>query len=248
MSPEERRAMAELNPDVFILGALKLTEDVRAITATQGFRETASEYIEPQYAMDSFVGDAVAQNLFAVANSVDARAVLPDRTVAILEVNANRGFPVGREDSAGCYGLPIDWLGHVVIDLDYDGADQIVGATDDRRIDYLGEPGSWTTFSDQALERNATRVRIRPAYPEHPKNTFHLSGGLGPQDIFKKRAGMATDEKGFIYPEYATLRGEYRICRAVALLHDLTDWETDEFVTALTIVEEEVRRDMGLLD
>jgi hypothetical protein len=245
LSDDERTVMSELNPDVFIPNALLLTESVQEITSTEGYKETEPEYIEAQYAMDAFVGGAVAQNLFAVLNSADARAILPDRTVAVVEVNANRGFPRGAEDNKGCYGLPTNWLGHIVIDLNYEGVNMVEGRDDRRRIDFLGEPGSWTTFGI-GLDRNAARIRIRPAYPAHPGRGSDTYYGA-PRDVFEKRLDPGLDDRTHANREHSVLRGEYRICRAVALLHDLTDWTPEDFVTRDMLIEEMVQREMDAI-
>lgn len=238
LTNEERVLAEQLNPDIFIADALRVPEDMKAIVETEGFKRVESKHIEVQYALDDFVGRAVAQNLFAVVNSAEARAILPHRTVALFEVNANRGFPRGREDSMGCHGLPVDWLGYVAVDLDYEGANKLkANELDSITIDYLGETGAWTT-SGRGIDRNAARIRIRPARPienRHPYSMFPM-----PRDVFEKRAGLSVGEVNYLFPEWAVLSGEYRICRAVCILHDLTDWKPRDFMN-----KDQARKAMG---
>jgi hypothetical protein len=215
--------------------ALTLTEDAALIRTSPIFKKTnADGYLEEQYVFDVSVGKAVARNLFAVTNSAEMRELLPDHAVALFEVNANRGFPRGREDRAGCYGIRQGFLDHVVIDTYYLGSRALASYKEqDRRIDYLGEPGSWTTFG-KGLERNAARIRIRSSYPlvqdsyspPSPRNAFLVHSNREPD-----RGSPYTPRE-----PWAVLRGEYRICRAVAVLHDLTDWQDTDFQTAMDII------------
>jgi hypothetical protein len=246
---EQRNIMSGFNSDVFVPDALKLTEDVFELTLADGFKELESDYIDRQYAMDDFVGNEVGKRLFEIMNTVELREVLPDKTVAIVEVNANRGFDRGSEDNKGCYGLPINWLGHVVVDTEYEGPSEITNSyatptgVDKRRIDYLGEPGSWTTFTQRGLERNEARIRIRPSYPVDPRRSmFDFTGS---REVFEKRLGLIDTEEPLVFHEHAVLRGEYRICRAVVLLHDLSDWRAEDFVSGEELLQRSLDIDLG---
>ena len=236
---EEKALFREFNPDIIIPNVLELTEDADEIASTEAFRRTAEDgYIERQYIFDVAVGRAVAENLFAVVNTDVNREVLPNQTVALFEINANRYFRRGGEDNAGCHGLPQSWLGHVVVDTYYMGQPALTsGKAQSMPIDYKGEPGSWTTF-DEGLERNAARIRIRPAYPLQAAS-YH-PGDTAARDIYLRRMGLKEPQNAWErnHKEYSVLRGEYRICRAVALLHDLTDWKEDDFQSSEELWEQ----------
>lgn len=233
---EETKFLRAENPDIIIADALDLVEDLDEIFSSEAYKKASAKgFVERQYAVDVAVGDAVAQNLWAVTNSAEMRALLPFRTAALFEVNANRGFDRGWEDSAGCYGPPLSWLGHVVIDSLFVGeATSNTRRMQEASLDYSGEPGSWTT-DGSGLERNAARIRIRPTYPllEHSR-----MGGPGPRETYEARvAGKSKiGEHGYVPREWMTLRGEYRICRAVSVLHNLTDWQPSDFESSRDII------------
>lgn len=246
LTDNEIKVARRYNQDVFVPDALRIPEDTQVIMATEGFNELRPQCAEDQYAIDHFVGEAVARNLFAVVNSAEAREVLPDRTVALFEVNANRGFPRGEEDDLGCYGLPSDWLGYIAVDLNYLGSDELAKRNLEKmRIDYLGEPGAWTTLRlDPSIERNAARIRIRPARPIENRRAYSIYPM--PRDVFEKRAGLSEEEVDSVYPEWSVLSGQFRICRAVCLLHDLTDWSPDDFIGKVQDIEAEMKAELRL--
>lgn len=237
---EETRFLGAENPDIIIPDALDLIEDTDEIFSSEAYKEAAAQgFVERQYAIDVAVGDAVAQNLWAVTNSAEMRELLPGRAAALFEVNANRGFERGWEDDAGCYGIPQHWLGHVVIDNAFLG--EPVANTrkmQDAHMDYLGEPGSWTT-DGAGLNRNAARIRIRPTYPLIVRS---MMGGPGPREIYEARLAGETKigNHGYVPREWYTLRGEYRICRAVSVLHDLGDWAPTDFETSKDIIRRQM--------
>lgn len=167
LSAEERQRIDELNPDVVISDVLDLSEDVGRIQIPAEFKTMHydREGTVP-LSLGAAVGRAVAHTLHEVIQtSPGMRSLLPPRTVAIFEVNANRGFRVGFEEKSGCPGLPANWLGRVVVDTEYKGAAALADPAEQvRPIDYKGEPVSWATY-DAGLTRNALRVRVRPVYP-----------------------------------------------------------------------------------
>jgi hypothetical protein len=218
------------HPDVVIHDVLGLTEDVSIITASAEFAtERKKGYVETQYALDATVGTVVAQELSSVINTPGARKLLPDKAVAIIEVNANRGFMPQYEDRAGCYGLQQGHLGHVVIDAYFAGPGAVNYSrnTQDVRIDPMSELGSFPNPLE-GLPRNAARILVRPSYPL----LAEISGRASPREIFLARLNpnQASDRvKSEMRDENIVIRGEYRFCRVVSLLHDLTDWQPQDF-------------------
>jgi hypothetical protein len=49
------------------------------------------------------------------------------------------------------------------------------------------------------------------------------------QAIFEARLNADSDSEGGARSEAIVLRSEYRICRAVSLGHDLSDWDVSDF-------------------
>lgn len=228
-SEDVRRAITQLNPDVIVPDVLGLTDDSDVIAATKAFQETAPNYVEGQYAFDVLVGTAVAHEVAAIVNSPDATKILPYKAVAVVEVNANRGFPAGREDAYGAYGIKQGHLGHVVIDA-YHHTETAIGSSREEHelpMDYMTETGSFPNPAS-GLARNAARIRVRSAYPLVPTSIDRLAA----REIFAAREAHRRGEGELpsgVLPEYGVVRGEYRICRAVALAHDLSDWRPDDF-------------------
>lgn len=226
---EERETWQAANPDIIIPNVLGLTEDEAVIAASSEFKaEQKKGYTEAQYIFNVAVGEAVARELSLVTSSPEAIALLPHRAVAVVEVNANRLFRRGQEDPLGCYGLRQGHLGHVVIDAYYAGSEALTASEEERiHIDYMSELGSFPNPGEE-LPRNAARVLIRPAYPLVPERIDRMS----PRDIFLARLDPSkASERDMreVGSDYAVLRGEYRICRAVSIGHDLSDWQPEDF-------------------
>lgn len=245
--PDWRRSFSEANGDVFVPDALTLTEDEVVIMGTDLWKKTQKiGYVERQYVFDNAVGQGVAQSLWYAVNSERARRILPDHTVALFEVNANRGFTRGHEDNAGCHGLPQNWLGYIGVDTYYRGpADLNTRQGGETPIDYLGEPGGWTTSRlGASLERNAARIRIRPAHPIITTEAMPLMwrDGDGPRgELVARQRLVAGEELGDdeqpTFRNYAWLSGEYRIIRAVAILDDPDQWEPNDFLDKEALVK-----------
>jgi len=231
----ERQALHELNPDVIVPDALTLTEDMTLIRATPeygSFSEWGDH--EEQRVVNLAVGRAVAQNLFVVTHAVEMMAALPEHAVAIFEVNANRGFERGGENSEGCDGMPRNWLGHVAIDDAYLGAVALEELGAQRKpIDYMGETDAPTTYG-AGLDRNAARIRICPSFPV-VKSSHSLPT---PLDIFLVRTDQKIGEyrKDKVKDRWVVLGGGGRLCRPVAVLHDLTDWRTSDFKSSRSLL------------
>ena len=230
-----RDCMARLlgaNPHVIVPDALLLTEDVGLIAQTESFRKEAAKWNHSDdmgYALSDAVGRAVAKNLHAVINSVEARDMLPDKTVAMIEVNVNRGFAVGREDAAGCYGIPQNFLGHVGIDAYFMGERSLRTRKEQKRvIDHQLEMSRW---EPNGLPRDAARIRVRPSYPLVKASLV----GPYPEESFAYWSGNSSN--GLVLRPYYAFRGEYNISRAVAVLHDPRDWVMEDFESTIDVVQ-----------
>lgn len=226
-SDDERRIIREINPDIYVPDVLDLTEVDEELFATQEVRQELERgYTEPRYAIDVAVGEAVAYELSRASRKA-ARDTLPQKAVAVVELNANRGFPRGYEDSLGCYGIRQNHLGHIVIDAYYHGSDEVSSSEKEQkdRIDFMPEPGPGHSLG---LDRNAARILVRPAYPLLHDPTAHDIGQLVAREVYEARLRGQIDDKN-VHPPYSVLRGEYRICRAVAIVHELHDWHVEDF-------------------
>jgi len=244
----EGRSVKDL--DVFVPNVLYLTEDTDLIKSTKTWSSVMEfgGFDYDQDATNMAVATVVARAMWHALNTDRARSILPDRTVALFEVNTNRGFPVGRENRDHAYGFRRNWLGHVTADMDFKGQDFCM-STDgnsgrNEYVDFLYEvkPGTSPSLSYGIL-RNAARIRIRPA---HPITSYWAANPYlhdnTPQQEHAARLALAHGEElpegvaGPRFDNHHIIRSEYNISRALVILDDPRHWSNDEFANRRDLV------------